>query len=85
MNALRDRAAYEVEERARLPGRHRSQGTPAQVIADLLRFVRMGVSDFVFMFDAPGDYRSLELLASEVAPAVRERGPALLNTGLAAN
>jgi hypothetical protein len=30
------------------------------------------------MFDAPGDYRTLELLATQVAPRVREEGPALL-------
>jgi hypothetical protein len=40
--------------------------------------VKLGVSDFVFMFDHPGDYRSLELLATGVAPAVRAQGPALL-------
>jgi alkanesulfonate monooxygenase SsuD/methylene tetrahydromethanopterin reductase-like flavin-dependent oxidoreductase (luciferase family) len=71
----------EVEERARTPGRHRSQGTPEQIAEDLLGFVRMGVSDFVFMFDAPGDYRSLELLATRVAPYVRERGPEILASG----
>jgi alkanesulfonate monooxygenase SsuD/methylene tetrahydromethanopterin reductase-like flavin-dependent oxidoreductase (luciferase family) len=70
----------EVEERARDSTRHRSQGTPEQVIEDLLAFVKLGVSDFVFMFDAPGDYRTLELLATEVAPAVRAEGPKLLGS-----
>jgi alkanesulfonate monooxygenase SsuD/methylene tetrahydromethanopterin reductase-like flavin-dependent oxidoreductase (luciferase family) len=68
----------EVEERAKASTRHRSQGTPDQIIVDLLAFVRMGVSDFVFMFDAPGDYRTLELLATKVAPVVREEGAKLL-------
>ena len=68
----------EVEERAKTPGRHRSHGTPEQVAEALLGFVKMGVSDLVFMFDAPGDYRSLELLATRVAPVVREEGAALL-------
>jgi alkanesulfonate monooxygenase SsuD/methylene tetrahydromethanopterin reductase-like flavin-dependent oxidoreductase (luciferase family) len=69
----------EIEERAKTSNRHRSQGTPDQVVEDLLAYVKLGVSDFVFMFDYPGDYRSLELLATEVAPRVRAEGPALLN------
>jgi alkanesulfonate monooxygenase SsuD/methylene tetrahydromethanopterin reductase-like flavin-dependent oxidoreductase (luciferase family) len=68
----------EVEERAQTPGPYRSQGTPDQVAEHLLSFVRLGVSDFVFMFDSPGDYRSLELLATQVAPRVREEGARLL-------
>jgi hypothetical protein len=70
----------EVEERAGASTRHRSQGTPDQIIVDLLAFVKLGVSDFVFMFDAPGDYRTLELLATKVAPAVRAEGAKLLPT-----
>jgi alkanesulfonate monooxygenase SsuD/methylene tetrahydromethanopterin reductase-like flavin-dependent oxidoreductase (luciferase family) len=70
----------EVEERAGASTRHRSQGTPDQIIVDLLAFVTLGVSDFVFMFDAPGDYRTLELLATKVAPAVRAEGAKLLPT-----
>jgi alkanesulfonate monooxygenase SsuD/methylene tetrahydromethanopterin reductase-like flavin-dependent oxidoreductase (luciferase family) len=70
--------AAEVAERAENSTRHRSQGTPEQVTADLLEFVRLGVSDFVFMFDPPGDYRTLELLAQEVAPAVRSEGARIL-------
>jgi alkanesulfonate monooxygenase SsuD/methylene tetrahydromethanopterin reductase-like flavin-dependent oxidoreductase (luciferase family) len=68
----------EVEERARTPGRHRSQGTPEQVAEHLLSFVELGVSDFVFMLDAPGDMRSLELLATQVAPYVRVEGSRLM-------
>ncbi len=75
----------EVEERASVPGRHRSQGTPDQVTEALLGFVRMGVSDFVFMFDSPGDYRSLELLATQVAPHVRAEGPRLLEAAASAS
>ena len=63
--------------------RHRSQGTPKQTIEDLLEFVKLGVSDFVFMFDAPGDYRTLELLATKVAPAVRAQGPKLVAASVA--
>jgi alkanesulfonate monooxygenase SsuD/methylene tetrahydromethanopterin reductase-like flavin-dependent oxidoreductase (luciferase family) len=70
----------EVEETAKASDRHRSQGTPEQVAEHLLSYVKLGVSDFVFMFDHPGDYRSLELLATEVAPTVRAEGPALLPT-----
>ena len=68
----------EVEERAKESSRHRSQGTPEQIVADLLEFVRHGVGDFVFMFDPPGDFRTLELLATKVAPAVREEGAKIL-------
>jgi alkanesulfonate monooxygenase SsuD/methylene tetrahydromethanopterin reductase-like flavin-dependent oxidoreductase (luciferase family) len=75
----------EVAERARTPGRHRSQGTPEQVAEHLLSFVRLGVSDFVFMLDAPGDMRSLELLATQVAPYVRSEGSRLLEGALAAS
>jgi alkanesulfonate monooxygenase SsuD/methylene tetrahydromethanopterin reductase-like flavin-dependent oxidoreductase (luciferase family) len=70
----------EVEERAQTSTRHRSQGTPDEVTADLLSFVKLGVTDFVFMFDPPGDYRTLELLAKEVAPYVRANGPAVLHS-----
>ena len=68
----------EVEGRPQTSTRHRSQGTPEQIIVDLLAFVKLGVSDFVFMFDAPGDYRTLELLATKVAPVVRKEGADLL-------
>jgi alkanesulfonate monooxygenase SsuD/methylene tetrahydromethanopterin reductase-like flavin-dependent oxidoreductase (luciferase family) len=59
-------------------GRHRSQGTPEQIAEDLFAFVELGVADFVFMFDSPGDRRSLELLATHVAPHVRDRGAEVL-------
>src|SRR5690606_6055763 len=59
-------------------GRHRSEGTPDQITDTLLEFCRLGVGDFVFMFDFPGDYGTLELLANEVAPTVRKEGSALL-------
>ena len=70
----------EVEERSQTSMRHRSQGTPDQIIVDLLAFVKLGVSDFVFMFDSPGDYRTLDLLATKVAPVVRQEGARLLPT-----
>jgi alkanesulfonate monooxygenase SsuD/methylene tetrahydromethanopterin reductase-like flavin-dependent oxidoreductase (luciferase family) len=73
----------EVEERAKTSDRHRSRGTPEQVAEHLLSFVKLGVSDFVFMLDAPGDFRSLELLATKVAPYVREQGPRLLGSVMA--
>lgn len=68
----------EIEERAKDSTRYRSQGTPEQIVDDLLAFVKLGVSDFVFMFDSPGDYRTLELLATRVAPVVREEGAKIL-------
>jgi alkanesulfonate monooxygenase SsuD/methylene tetrahydromethanopterin reductase-like flavin-dependent oxidoreductase (luciferase family) len=75
----------EVEEQAKKSdGSHRSQGTPDQITETLLQYCSMGVGDFVFMFDYPGDYRTLELLAREVAPRVRAEGPALLSTSAGA-
>lgn len=68
----------EVRERAPAEPRSRWQGTPEQLIDHLLAFVKLGVGDFVFMLDAPGDLRSLELLATKVAPAVRAEGARLL-------
>jgi alkanesulfonate monooxygenase SsuD/methylene tetrahydromethanopterin reductase-like flavin-dependent oxidoreductase (luciferase family) len=65
-------------------GRHRSQGTPDQMVETLLQYCALGVGDFVFMFDYPGDYRTLELLATEVAPRVRAEGPALLAASMGA-
>ena len=64
--------------------RHRWRGTPEQLIEHLLPFVKLGVSDFVYMLDAPTDLRTLELIATRVAPEVRSRGAALLTESLAA-
>jgi alkanesulfonate monooxygenase SsuD/methylene tetrahydromethanopterin reductase-like flavin-dependent oxidoreductase (luciferase family) len=72
----------EVAEMAKDSTRHRTQGTPERIIEDLLAFVRLGVSDFVFMFDPPGDYRTLDLLATKVAPTVREEGAKILASGM---
>ena len=74
----------EVRERAPQEPRARWQGTPEQLIEHLLTFVRLGVSDFVFMLDAPPDFRSLELIAGLVAPQVREEGARILADTLAA-
>jgi alkanesulfonate monooxygenase SsuD/methylene tetrahydromethanopterin reductase-like flavin-dependent oxidoreductase (luciferase family) len=68
----------EVLERAPSQPRNRWQGTPEQLIEHLLSFVRLGVGDFVFMLDVPTDLRSLELIATRVAPAVRAEGASLL-------
>ena len=74
----------ELTERAPAQPRARWQGTPDQLVEHLLRFVRMGVSDFVFMLDAPADLRSLELIATRVAPQVRGEGARILGDALAA-
>jgi len=72
----------DIEARVETVRGFRSRGTPDQMVEDLLAYVKLGVSDFVFMFDYPGDRRSLELLAKEVAPRVRAEGPALLNRSM---
>jgi alkanesulfonate monooxygenase SsuD/methylene tetrahydromethanopterin reductase-like flavin-dependent oxidoreductase (luciferase family) len=74
----------EVLERAPGQPRARWQGTPEQLADHLLTFVREGVGDFVFMLDAPADLRSLELIAREVAPYVRDEGSRILADALAA-
>ncbi|HWC28834.1 MAG TPA: LLM class flavin-dependent oxidoreductase, partial [Dehalococcoidia bacterium] len=74
----------ELQERAPSEPMARWQGTPEQLIEHLLTFVRHGVSDFVFMLDAPGDMRSLELIATQVAPTVRQEGEDILSESLAA-
>jgi alkanesulfonate monooxygenase SsuD/methylene tetrahydromethanopterin reductase-like flavin-dependent oxidoreductase (luciferase family) len=64
----------DIDERAPEQPRNRWQGTPEQLIEHLLEFVKLGVSDFVFMLDYPADIRSLELIATKVAPEVRSQG-----------
>jgi alkanesulfonate monooxygenase SsuD/methylene tetrahydromethanopterin reductase-like flavin-dependent oxidoreductase (luciferase family) len=68
----------EIRERTPQEPRNRWQGTPEQLVDHLLSFVRLGVSDFVFMLDAPADLRTLELIATQVAPNVREQGAMIL-------
>ncbi len=79
--ALVGETESEVGERAARfsgpPGRL-VQGTLERVAERLLAYVRLGVGDFVFMADAPTDFRSLELLATRVAPIVRREGAAIL-------
>jgi alkanesulfonate monooxygenase SsuD/methylene tetrahydromethanopterin reductase-like flavin-dependent oxidoreductase (luciferase family) len=70
----------ELRERAPMQPRSRWQGTPEQLVEHLLAFVKLGVGDFVFMLDAPADMRSLELIATRVAPAVREEGKGILSS-----
>jgi hypothetical protein len=74
----------DINERAPGQPRNRWQGTPEQLSEHLLEFVKLGVSDFVFMLDTPADYRSLELIATKVAPEVRTEGPKLLEERLSA-
>jgi alkanesulfonate monooxygenase SsuD/methylene tetrahydromethanopterin reductase-like flavin-dependent oxidoreductase (luciferase family) len=74
----------EVRERAPQQPRARWQGTPEQLVDHLLTFVRVGVSDFVFMLDAPADLRSLELIARNVAPHVRDEGERILADAVSA-
>jgi alkanesulfonate monooxygenase SsuD/methylene tetrahydromethanopterin reductase-like flavin-dependent oxidoreductase (luciferase family) len=70
----------EVRERTPQQPRARTHETTEQLTESLLGFVKLGISDFVFMLDAPCDYRSLELIATKVAPTVRKEGAAILNS-----
>jgi hypothetical protein len=53
-------------------------GTPDEAVEQILEYVPMGVSDFILGVRVPVDWETLELLATKVAPVVRERGPALM-------
>jgi alkanesulfonate monooxygenase SsuD/methylene tetrahydromethanopterin reductase-like flavin-dependent oxidoreductase (luciferase family) len=53
-------------------------GTPEQCAEQLLPYVALGVSDFIIGARAPVDYETLELVATKVAPLVRERGVPLM-------
>ena len=53
-------------------------GTPDECVEQLLPYVEAGVGDFIIGARAPVDYEALELVATQVAPAVRERGKELL-------
>ncbi len=56
-------------------------GTPEECVEQLLPYVEMGVGDFIIGARAPVDYETLELVATEIAPAVKERGKALIPAG----
>ena len=49
-------------------------GTPEQCVEQLMPYVEAGVGDFIIGARAPVDYVTLELVAGEVAPAVKARG-----------
>jgi alkanesulfonate monooxygenase SsuD/methylene tetrahydromethanopterin reductase-like flavin-dependent oxidoreductase (luciferase family) len=45
--------------------------TPEQCLERMLPFVELGAGDFLLAAYSPYDWRSLELVAREVAPALR--------------
>ena len=52
-------------------GEHAIVGTPEDMVARLRPFVDMGVGDFLLMARPPVDPKTLELIATRVAPALR--------------
>jgi hypothetical protein len=48
----------------------------------ILPFVELGAADFLLAAYSPYDWRSLELVAREVAPAVRPTQPGLVEPSL---
>jgi alkanesulfonate monooxygenase SsuD/methylene tetrahydromethanopterin reductase-like flavin-dependent oxidoreductase (luciferase family) len=54
-------------------------GTPEQLVESLLARVKQGVSDFLLYTPPPIDWRSIDLIATKVAPIVRSEGARLLN------
>jgi alkanesulfonate monooxygenase SsuD/methylene tetrahydromethanopterin reductase-like flavin-dependent oxidoreductase (luciferase family) len=72
---LEERVARLAAARATTPEALRSRGvfgTPEQIVETLLPYVREGVGDFILGARPPADYRTLELVAKRVAPALRE-------------
>ena len=47
-------------------------GTPEQCVEQLLPFVELGVHDFIIGARPPADFETLELVAGEIAPAVKK-------------
>jgi len=47
--------------------------SPEECVERLLPYIQLGVQDFLLMSRPPGDARTMELLAREVAPALRDR------------
>lgn len=71
-----------VDEHGRYPeylSEYLCIGTPAEVVAALLPYVRFGVRDLVVGFRPPVDHATMERFAKEVVPQVRAalRPPAL--------
>jgi alkanesulfonate monooxygenase SsuD/methylene tetrahydromethanopterin reductase-like flavin-dependent oxidoreductase (luciferase family) len=52
-------------------------GTPEQAAERLLRYVELGVGDFLVTTRAPFDYETLRLFIERVAPPVRQEGARL--------
>jgi alkanesulfonate monooxygenase SsuD/methylene tetrahydromethanopterin reductase-like flavin-dependent oxidoreductase (luciferase family) len=48
-------------------------GTPEQCVEQLMPYVDAGVGDFIVGARPPADWTTLELVATEVAPAVKAR------------
>ncbi len=48
-------------------------GTPEQCVEQLVPYVQAGVGDFILGARMPADMRTLELVATKVAPMLRER------------
>lgn len=82
VQAVIGRDAAEVQERAERLARARGStleamqgrmliGTPEQAAEQIMRYVDLGVGDFILGARAPADYATLELFINEVAPLVR--------------
>jgi F420-dependent oxidoreductase-like protein len=69
---LRERADRVGEEVERLRN-DLFAGTPEQCVEKLAPYAELGVRDFLLMSRPPGDPQTMELLAREVAPALRDR------------
>jgi F420-dependent oxidoreductase-like protein len=72
--AVLDDSEAEAQKRAQIPPNFRENaivGTPEQCIERLDLFRRLGARDFTLLARPPGDARTIELLATEVAPALR--------------
>ena len=59
-------------------GRCAVTGSPEQCAAQLLEYVKLGVSDLFMNLHPPGDDRALELVAAKIAPIVKAEGARIL-------
>ena len=62
-------------------GQRRIAGTPEQCIKQLMPYFKLGVHDFIIGARAPADMRSLELVATKIAPEMKAMGKSVAAAG----
>ena len=62
-------------------GQPRITGTPEQCVEQLMPFLKLGVQDFIIAARPPSDMRSLELVATKIAPEMKAMGKSVAAAG----